>query len=148
MKGRLLMLCFRSFPFRFGFVCLFCSVTVVGCSRQEFKTASVSGTCKCNGVPMTAGLLILSPVQEKGSDEKKKTNIGKPARALIQPDGSFSMSTYGRNDGAVIGKHRVVLNLAELDEDDPVQPCTEVPEGLMVDVQPGSNTFEIDLGEE
>lgn len=118
-----------------------------GCSEQEFKTAQVSGICKCNDKLMTAGLLILSPIQE-GEEKDKKLNVGKPARALIQSDGSFTMSTYGKNDGAVIGKHKVVLNLAELDEDDPVQPCTKVPEGLTVDVVPGKNRFTIDLSED
>ncbi len=116
----------------------------VGCRKQEFKTAPVSGICKCNGVPMTAGLLILSPVQDESSGTKK-LNIGKPARAQIQPDGSFKMSTFRTNDGAVIGTHRVVLNLAELDEKDPVQPCTKVAKGLTVTVKPGRNELEIDL---
>ncbi len=93
---------------------------------------------------MTAGLLILAPVDESGSD-KPTTNLGKPAQALIQSDGSFTMSTYGKDDGAVVGKHRVVLNLAVLDEDDPKQPCLKVAKDLIVEVEPGENDLEIDL---
>ena len=121
-----------------------CLVLISGCSKSKFKTAQVSGVCKCNGVPMSAGLLILAPIQEK-EQGARDLNIGKPARAIIQPDGSFTMSTYGKNDGAVIGKHRVVLNLAELDEKDPKQPCTRVAKGLTVEVVSGKNQIELDL---
>ena len=93
---------------------------------------------------MTAGLLILSPIEEAPGD-KPTTNLGKPAQALIQSDGSFTMSTYGTNDGAVVGKHRVVLNLAVLDEDDPKQPCQKVSPNLTVEIEPGDNELEIDL---
>ncbi len=93
---------------------------------------------------MSAGLIILNPVRDPDADQKA-LNIGKPAHASIQPDGSFTLSTYGTNDGAVIGKHRVVLNLAELDDDDPEQPCKAAAKDLIVEVAPGQNQLEIDL---
>lgn len=118
-----------------------------GCGQQQFKIAPVSGVCTCQGEPMSAGLLILHPVRDPAADSKSP-NLGKPAHAAIQPDGSFAMSTYATNDGAVIGKHRVVLNLAELDDDDPQQPCNDAAKDLMVEVSPGQNQLEIDLAGE
>lgn len=93
---------------------------------------------------MTAGLLILAPVGE-GPDAAKTLNLGKPAQAIIQPDGSFTMGTYGDKDGAVIGKHKVVLNLAVLTKRDPKQPCQKVAPNLTLEVKPGSNQYTIDL---
>lgn len=131
-------------PITTALISMFVATLSSGCAKQEFKTALVSGQCTCKGEPMTAGLLILAPVDESGSD-KPTTNLGKPAQALIQSDGSFTMSTYGKDDGAVVGKHRVVLNLAVLDEDDPKQPCLKVAKDLIVEVEPGGNDLEIDL---
>jgi len=36
-------------------------------------------------------------------------NPGKPAFGLIQDDGSFMLSTYRTNDGAVVGEHWVSI---------------------------------------
>lgn len=95
---------------------------------------------------MSAGLLILNPVRDPEA-HGQKMNIGKPAQALIQPDGTFTMSTYGNNDGAVVGKHTVYLNLAVLEDDDPKQPCKQAVKGLIVEVEPGKNHLEIDLAD-
>lgn len=117
---------------------------LAGCGKQEFPTAQVSGVCTCNGEPMSAGLLIFSPQRDPDADSKQM-NLGKPAQAIIQSDGSFVMATYESNDGAVIGKHRVELNLAVLEDDDPEQPCKYAIPGLIVEVTPGENHLEIDL---
>lgn len=121
-----------------------CHLILAGCSQPEFETAYVTGTCKCKGVPMTGGLLIFSPQRDP---QKSGTgmNLGKPSQAIIQPDGSFTMSTYGDEDGAVIGKHRVELNLAVLEDGDPEQPCRYAAKDLFVEVKPGENHLEIDL---
>lgn len=94
---------------------------------------------------MSAGLLIFSPQRDS---DNMKMNLGKPAQAIIQSDGSFTMATYGSNDGAVIGKHRVELNLAVLEDDDPEQPCKYAIPGLIVEVLPGENYLEIDLAKQ
>ena len=92
---------------------------------------------------MTAGLLIFSPQRDPSSS--RKGNLGKPSQAIIQPDGSFTMSTYGTEDGAVLGKHRIELNLAVLEPGDPQQPCKFATPNLFVEVKPGKNHLEIDL---
>jgi hypothetical protein len=94
---------------------------------------------------MTGGLLILSPI-EKSVGATPTLNLGKPAQGLIQPDGTFTMSTYGTDDGAVIGPHKVVLNLAVLEDENNPQPCTKAPKDLVVEVVEGENFLEIDLG--
>jgi hypothetical protein len=123
---------------------LWAALGVTGCSKTEFKVAPASGQCLCNGAPMTAGLLILNPIRDPDVNGSKM-EIGKPATGLIQPDGSFVLSTYGKGDGAVIGKHSVYLNLAVLEDDDPEQPCKKAVNGIVVEIAPGQNQLEIDL---
>ena len=36
-----------------------------------------------------------------------RISAGKPASATVNEDGTFTLSTYGNNDGAVLGKHTV-----------------------------------------
>lgn len=123
---------------------VFVAAVASGCGKQEFVVAPAKGVCNCDGEPMTAGLLILNPIRDpeiNGSNAQ----IGKPATGLIQPDGSFVMSTYGQEDGAVIGKHSVYLNLAVLEEDDPEQPCKQAAKDIIVEISPGGNLLEIDL---
>lgn len=115
----------------------------VGCSQPPFETATVTGVCKCKGVPMSGGLLIFSP--QRDPQTSTGNQLGKPSQAIIQQDGSFTMSTYGDEDGAVIGRHRVELNLAVLEEGDPKQPCQYAAKDLYVEVTPGENHLEIDL---
>jgi hypothetical protein len=51
-----------------------------------------------DGKPLAGGRVEFSPVQNA---------LGPPARAQIQPDGSFRLGTYRPDDGAVEGEHRV-----------------------------------------
>jgi len=43
----------------------------------------------------------------------------KSSGGIIQPDGSFSISTLAENDGAVVGKHRVAISPPEAEIDIP-----------------------------
>lgn len=74
---------------------------LTGCNDYQFDVAPVRGTVTCEGQPLSSGAISFSPIAE-GSGEP-----GKPALGAIQPDGSFVLSTYAPDDGAVIGRHRV-----------------------------------------
>ena len=117
---------------------------LAGCSEKPFPLAKASGICNCEGQPMSGGLLILSPIHDPATHGDKRL-VGKPAQGLIQPDGTFVLSTYGTNDGAVIGRHSVYLNLGVLDDDDPEPPCKFAPENLVIEITPGNNQLEINL---
>lgn len=58
--------------------------------------APVSGTVAMDGQPLRFGTVMF-----------QHTEGGQPARAQIQPDGSFVLSTFGPEDGARVGEHRV-----------------------------------------
>jgi hypothetical protein len=80
-----------------GFVLL----TFIGCGRssgQAAATAPVKGTVTFKGKPLTKGRVVFEP-----------DGAGKEASGEIQPDGSFVLTTYQKDDGAVIGTHHVSI---------------------------------------
>ncbi len=76
----------------------------VGCSSSEptgALTAAVKGKVTFKGQPVTKGTVAFEP-----------DGGGKEAFGTIQPDGTFIMTTYKKEDGAVLGKHRVSVSNA------------------------------------
>jgi len=77
------------------------AVVVVGCGRGNLpETAPVSGTVTFMGKPLPGGLVTFHPEGE-----------GNPAFGEIGADGTFSLTTYKPNDGAVLGKHIVTVEV-------------------------------------
>jgi hypothetical protein len=126
------------------------------------KLGKVSGTVTYKGQPVTKGLVTFVPAGGAGAQ------TGQSATGEIQEDGSFTLSTFENNDGAVLGEHIVVVQSRE---DDPAlegqgmpipdargrlkikPPKHLVPEKygtstkspLRHTVEAGSNTFTIEL---
>jgi hypothetical protein len=65
-----------------------------GCKRNP-RVVPVSGTILYNGKPLPFGSVMFQP------------DKGQAAVGDVQSDGSFKLSSYGPDDGAVPGKHRV-----------------------------------------
>ena len=63
------------------------------------STAPVKGKVTYKGQPLTQGSISLEP-----------ENSGREAAGSIQPDGSFVLTTYKKDDGAIIGSHRVAVS--------------------------------------
>jgi hypothetical protein len=76
---------------------------------------------------------------------------GASSYGTIEADGTFKISTFGNNDGAVPGKHQVTVSPPPPEPDQP-PPKPAIPpkyssfetSGLTVDVQSGQGT--VDLG--
>lgn len=123
---------------------------LVGCGGGggEMSVAPAGGKVTFNGAPVTGGSITLAPV---GSG---KGPAGKPASGAIQNDGTFKLSTYGNNDGAVIGKHKISFSA-------PAGETTTRPDGHSVqtpspfdglsvkttdfEVKSGNNDIQIEL---
>jgi hypothetical protein len=71
-----------------------------GCKRNP-RVVPVSGTILYNGKPLPFGSVMFQP------------DKGQAAVGDIQADGSFKLSSYGPNDGAVPGKHKVSISCYE-----------------------------------
>ncbi len=73
---------------------------VTGCKRNP-RVVPVAGSVLYNGKPLPFGNVMFQPDQ------------GQAAVGDVQPDGSFKLSSYGPNDGAVPGKHKVSVSCYE-----------------------------------
>ena len=81
--------------------------TMAGCGSglEEFPVAPATGVVLCGGDPISSGRVQFSPKQP----DPDAIEAGKPARGVIGPDGTFTLSTYERGDGAVVGVHSVAV---------------------------------------
>jgi hypothetical protein len=124
---------------------LFCIATC-GCNRGP-DTAVVKGVVRLDGKPLTYGTVRFTP------------KAGRSATGFIESDGSFTLGTFTKTDGAIVGLSRVAVATFKhsgppnYDSDRPVR-TSEVPmfytspdsSGLTFDVKPGiENHAEFDL---
>lgn len=69
---------------------------------------------------------------------------GKSAMGKVQPDGTFTLSTYAEGDGAITGRHRVRVMEPTMPErrdiadgaEIPVKHGCVLPEDLVVEITP------------
>ena len=76
----------------------------IGCGSgmDHFPVARTEGVVLCNGEPVENAQVYFEPLITG-----KSAKVGKQAFAFTNVDGGFVLSTYGKDDGAVVGKHRV-----------------------------------------
>ncbi len=86
----------------------------VGCGDGIDKkpVALASGKVMCQGRPVANASVLFNPVTQG-----KSALAGKQAYANTDANGEFVLSTYGDRDGAVVGKHKVIV------AGDPKTPC-------------------------
>jgi hypothetical protein len=67
-----------------------------GCGQKTASVAAVRGTLTLNDKPLQSGNVVTIP------------SAGHGAVGIIQ-NGKFELSTFGKNDGAVPGTHKVAI---------------------------------------
>lgn len=125
-------------------------VGTVGCGKSgsEYEVAPVKGKVIYNGEPVNEGAIHFQPLSEA---EGKSGITGRPATGAVLKDGTFVLSTYGEEDGAVIGKHRVrympvIVGAKSYDDVPTPSPYAGlVPKTDEVDIAAGPNEIEIEL---
>ena len=115
---------------------VFLAICVAGCGKSDFRTAKVKGRVAHQGQGVPNASVTFAPEGTSGA------MAGKSALGSTDAGGNFTLSTYQPEDGAVVAKHRVYVNSA--DELQFKLPGAS-PEGLMLEVKPGENDFEIEL---
>jgi len=123
---------------------------LVGCNSQ---LATVHGKIVCDGKPVAAGSVSFFPKPKAEGD----LHAGRPASGAPDESGEFQLSTYGKNDGALIGTHVVtylpptppvtvdrVLYEQQLKVYEKFGKC-KLPAGYEVEVKPGRNEFVLDV---
>lgn len=71
---------------------------LAGCGGDRLPVVPVEGKVTYQGKPLEFGAVIFQPAAGPG------------ASGTIQPDGTFRLSTYGNEDGAVLGTHKVAFS--------------------------------------
>lgn len=95
------------------------ALAVAGCGGSDhLKVAPAEGKVLYRGEPLKFGAVLFQP------------SAGPPATGQIQPDGTFRLSTYGQNDGAVIGKHQVAITCMDNQAPDAPPPDPNKEPGL------------------
>ena len=133
---------------RFLMLGLLCA-GIVGCGSAKPEVAPVSGRVLYEGKPLKFGQVFFHP------------NAGTQGRGTIQPDGTFTVSTYDAEDGAQIATHKVRVTCYEAQDPQGEQRNFEegngeslIPEKYAsltttelkeIEVKPGQNTFEFVL---
>jgi hypothetical protein len=133
-------------------VLLLVPALVAGCGRGGAEpTHRVEGVVRLDGQPLTQGYVLFTAIPE-GAEQRSHT-----ARGEIGPDGRYRLTTFAKNDGAVAGRHKVVvvaIGGADPDREDTLStPLPAIPEkytspqttDLEVTVQRGTNQIDIDL---
>ena len=70
-----------------------------GCGKPKPATAAVQGRVLLDGKPVAGAAVMFEPV-----------NGGVPGRGSTGADGSFMLTTFTRDDGALLGRHRVSVS--------------------------------------
>lgn len=121
---------------------LLCS-PMAGCQRSAYEVVPVRGrvTLERNPLPMRAKVMF-APVESANN-----VNPGKPAFGILQADGSFQLTTYEMNDGAIVGEHWVtIISLAEKTQAPAAFSRLTLPQRVKVDPN-ARNEFTLDLNQ-
>jgi hypothetical protein len=111
-------------------------VLLPGCGGPAM--APVKGRVTCKGSPVKEAALTFSPVPRSADDKEP----GKPATGFTDANGHYELSTFRELDGALVGKHRVLVTL---DDTNPCR-CTHTKR-LELEVKPGDNQLDIELNQ-
>src|SRR5437870_4460006 len=82
---------------------LFCAA--IGCGREPYKVAPVSGTVTLDGQPLAGAWVTFMPVGTRDSPDPGPTSSGK-----TDAQGKFTLAIEPGRPGAVVGKHKVAVN--------------------------------------
>lgn len=80
-------------------VVLAACLAATACSPRRPATAAVEGRILLDGRPLAGAAVLFEPVAG-----------GRPARGSTRDDGSFTLTTFSRDDGVVPGRHRVAVS--------------------------------------
>jgi hypothetical protein len=94
----------------------------------------VKGKALFKGKPLTSGEITFEP--DSG---------GREAHGNIQPDGTFELTTFKANDGAVPGAHRVAVSGTSKKEGVPLKYKNTSSSKTEVEVAEGKNEYTIDF---
>jgi hypothetical protein len=109
-----------------------------GCGGENL--GRVTGRVTCHGKPFYPATITFSPV----SDQEGALEAGKPAWGVTDESGRFILTTTRQGDGALVGRHRVTINVEYPDR----VPCRGYQKvQIIVEVKEGDNEIDFRLDE-
>ena len=111
--------------------------TTAGCGASSAEppigaTVPVRGVVTYKGKPLTQGTVVFEP------------DAGREAHGPIQPDGSFVLTTFRKDDGALPGAHRV--SVADVPKNVlPLKFRNAASTGLEIEVSAEKTDYPVDL---
>ena len=135
-------------------VCFLFVLSIMGCGKKGIPTYEVHGTFKYRGTDETLpGTRVELRPENPIDQEHRVSTIG-----TVQEDGTILFTTFQSDDGAIEGKHQVMLIEPPLPEgwdmDTQGPPPRKIPRkyksfassGLIIDVTPdGENRLDIKI---
>src|SRR5262245_2717618 len=109
---------------------------LTGCGS---RLAPVKGQITCNGKPFFPAAVLFSPMPEKEGDRES----GQAASRRTDEQGHYVLTTFKQGDGALIGKHRVTINVEYPDRPYPCKGYDK--QEIIFEVKPGNNEINIRL---
>jgi len=92
--------CTKGFSVLFSLVAMTCLLMGSGCSANTPHVVPVTGKVSYNGKPLNNGTIMLIPDGE-----------GFGATGIIQPDGTFTLTSFKKGDGAAPGNYKVTVEV-------------------------------------
>jgi len=94
-------------------------------------------------LPVRGKVVYRGRLVTRGTVTFEPEGAGKEAFGEIGPDGAFVLSTYGKDDGAVAGGHRVSVSNAG--KSVPLKFASPAASGVEVEVRGGQTEYTIKL---
>jgi hypothetical protein len=128
----------------------FALLSALGCG-SPYKLAPVSGKVTLNGQPLVNATIAFNPIRKEGS---RSLDAGPHSVGNTNAAGEFALNTLTGENGALVGKHTVVISLisSEAEQGDARPPRGGWPlkdaiparynhkSELIFDVPPGGST--------
>ena len=88
-------------------VIILTALACFGCNKTAFPIAQVEGIVLCEGQPVPFVRVSFDPIRTDS------VIVGVRAQGITDENGRFVLSTYGVNDGAVVGRHEVRVSATQ-----------------------------------
>ena len=119
---------------------LLTALACFGCNKTAFPVAQVEGIVLCDGQPVPFVRVSFDPIRTDS------VIVGVRAQGITDENGRFALSTYGTNDGAVVGRHEVRVSATQATDRDTPAALSEFTMVMEAEVERGKrNEFTIDV---
>lgn len=117
----------------------------VGCGSDELETVQVTGVVTCRGKAVPNARVTFNPQEVQGRGTQ---NLASPAVGVTDGEGRFTLSTYEKGDGVVVGRHAVSVSLPYEPADGTKDPNDSFPcagRTAEVTVEPAGGEVKVEL---